>query len=192
QASLSFVSSATRLGRPDDRLARLRRCAARPGATDHRARPGMVSRRRAGELSVLALTALALLSAWHSGRHTWRVRVRGQRTYGAYSDAERRRAPLATLELPGDVFDWYASLLAHGDRAYYQVLQSGFSHDLDLPAAFGYGARFYLLPALEETDLVRATVVVSYQADPRALPARYVTQRRSGLQPIFVSRIGAP
>ena len=141
---------------------------------------------------MIALTALALISAWHSGRHMWRLLGAEQRTYAAYSDAERRRAPLTTLELPGDVFDWYASLLLHGDRAYYQVLESGFSHDLDLPAAFGYGARFYLLPALDETDLARATVVVSYQADPGALPARYVTQRRSGLQPIFVSRIGVP
>ena len=112
--------------------------------------------------------------------------------YEAYSDADRRRAPLTTLELPGDVFDWYASLLVHRDRAYYQVLPSGFSHDLDLPAAFAYGARFYLLPAVEGTHLAHATVVVSYHADPGVLPANYVTQRRSGLQPIFVSRIGVP
>jgi len=64
------------------------------------------------------LTALALVSAWHSGRHMWRLLGAEQRMYGAYSDADRRRAPLTTLELPGDVFDWYASLLVHRDRAY--------------------------------------------------------------------------
>jgi hypothetical protein len=142
--------------------------------------------------STAALTILALASSWHSGRHIWRLLGAERRAYAAYSEADRRHAPLAQLELPGEVFDWYASFLLHGDRAYYQVLHSGLSHDLDLPGAFGYGARFYLLPAVEETDLGRATVVVSFHADPRLLDAHYVTKQRSGLQPIFVSRIRVP
>ena len=139
-----------------------------------------------------AATIVALLSAWHSGRHMWRLLGTERRVYGAYSDVDRRRAPVTQLELPADTFDWYASFLARGDRAYYQVLQSGFSHDFDLPALFGYAARFYLLPAVEETDPSKATVVVSYHADPSQLPLRYLTQKRAGLQPIFVSRVRAP
>jgi hypothetical protein len=122
----------------------------------------------------------------------WRILDSERHTYAAYSDVDRRRAPVVHLELPADTFDWYASLVGHGDRAYYQVLQSGFSHDFDLPTVFGYAARFYVLPAVEATDPSRATVVLSYHADPSLLPVHYVTQQRAGLQPIFVSRIRAP
>src|SRR5205085_1360905 len=74
--------------------------------------------------SAAVLTLVALVSAWHTGRHVWRHLAAERGTYAAYSDADRRRAPLGQLELPGDTFDWYASLLLHGDRAYYQVEQS--------------------------------------------------------------------
>src|SRR5262249_30162183 len=44
-----------------------------------------------------AATIVALLSAWHSGRHMWRVLGTQRLAYDAYSDADRRHAPLAQL-----------------------------------------------------------------------------------------------
>ena len=114
------------------------------------------------------------------------------RAYRPYTDIERQHAPLDGLEINGDIFDWYAQYVVHGDRAYYQVLPGGFSHDFDLPAIFGYAARYYLLPAVETTDLAHATIVISYHEDPGLLHVRFITQQRAGLQPIFVSRIRSP
>jgi hypothetical protein len=99
---------------------------------------------------------------------------------------------LTVDELPADVFDWYTTLLAPGDRAYYQVVQSGFSSFVDVPTAFALTAHYYLLPAVQVTDLKDATVVVSYKADPSQLHEHFITQQRAGLQLYFVSRIKAP
>ena len=141
---------------------------------------------------VAVATVVALASAWHSGGHMWRLLGAQGRAYASYSDTERRHAALTQIEMPADIFDWYAQYVVRGDRAYYQVLPSGFSHDFDLPAIFGYAARYYLLPAVETTDLAQATIVISYHEDPGLLHVRFITQQRAGLQPIFVSRIGSP
>lgn len=141
---------------------------------------------------VAVATVVALASSWHSGRHMWRLLGAEGRAYGSYSATDSRRAALTQIEMPGDIFDWYAQYVVHGDRAYYQVLPGGFSHDFDLPAIFGYAARYYLLPAVETTDLAHATIVISYHEDPGLLHVRFITQQRAGLQPIFVSRIRSP
>ena len=52
--------------------------------------------------------------------------------------------------------------------------------------------RFYLLPAVQTTDLTDATVVVSYFEDPALLHMKFITQVQAGLQPLWVSRIRAP
>jgi hypothetical protein len=141
---------------------------------------------------VAAATALALLSAWHSGGHVWR-RLDSQRaTYAPLTDTQRRRAPLDLLQVPGAIFDFYASYVVRGDRVYYQVLPSGLSKDLDLPAAVAAAGRFYLLPATQTTNLADATVVVSYFEDPSLLRVRFITQQRAGDQPLYVSRIKVP
>jgi hypothetical protein len=138
-----------------------------------------------------ATTVLALVSAWHSGRHMWHRLDHDYRTYASMTDVERRHAPLAVLELDGNVFDWYSKYVAPGDRVYYQVLPSGLG-TMDLPTAVRFAGSFYLLPAVQVTDPKRATVVVSFMADPKFLHLRFSTQQRSGLQPIFVSRVRAP
>jgi hypothetical protein len=142
-------------------------------------------------LAALA-TVIALASAWHSGPGRWRQLDRQERQYGAYTDTQRRRAPLEALGLPADIFDFYRQYLVKGDRVYFQVRPSGFSSLLDYQTAFAYGGRYYFLPALQATDLKDATVVVSYFEDPSRLHVHYLTQQRAGLQPIFVSRIRAP
>jgi hypothetical protein len=53
-------------------------------------------------------------------------------------------------------------------------------------ATFG---RFYLLPAVLVDDLLRATVVLSWDADPRALGLPYSRIDEAGKQMIFVARI---
>jgi hypothetical protein len=139
-----------------------------------------------------AATALALASAWHSGRHMWHRLQEDRKTYAALTPAQRRQAPLTAIPLPADVFDFYADRLSRGDRVYYQVQQSGFSHEFDLPTIVAAAGRFYLLPSVQTSDLAKATVVVSFKADPSLLHVKFVTQQQAGLQPFFVSRISAP
>jgi hypothetical protein len=138
-----------------------------------------------------AATVLALVSAWHSGRHIWHRLDSDYRTYAGYTDLQRRHAPLTVLELPGNVFDWYAQYVARGDRVYYQVLPSGLG-TMDLPTAVRFAGSFYLLPAVQVTDPKKATVVVSFMADPTYLHLKFLTQKRAGEQPIYVSRVRAP
>jgi len=138
------------------------------------------------------VTAIALVSAWHSGARVWRHLDGQRRVYGSYSDVQRRHALITTMSLPGDVFDFYRQFVGRGDRVYYQVRESGLGRFLDLQTAVRYAGRYYLLPALEATRLEDATVVVTFFEDPKLLRVPFVTQQQAGLQPIFVSRIRAP
>jgi hypothetical protein len=144
-----------------------------------------------GTVAATAATVVALYSAWHSGGQVWRGLSSEQRTYAAYSDAQRVRAPLDKIPLPSDIFDFYRAYVGRGDRIYYQVLPSGFGQFFDLPSIVAASGRFYLLPAVQEEDLRHANVVVSYFQDPGLLHVHFVTQERAGLQPIFVTRIGS-
>jgi hypothetical protein len=134
-------------------------------------------------------TAVALYSAWHSGGHVWRGFGADYRTYSAYSDLERRHAPLDRIPLPSDVFDFYAEQLERGDRIYFQVEPVPFGNYLDLPGIIAAAGDFYLLPAVQVTDPRDATVVLSFRQDPKALGLRYSNQARYGSQSIYVSRI---
>lgn len=130
--------------------------------------------------------ALALASAWHSGRHVWH-RIQGDRqTFAAYTPLDRIHAPATWVQLNGDIFDWYAQHLAKGDRFYVQV---DAQHD---PRVVRMLAGYYLLPAVEVDSPSQATVIVSYFTDPSTLGIRFLTQEQAGAQPIFVSRINAP
>jgi len=151
-----------------------------------RARPSLAA------LLAAVATVVALASAWHSGARIWRSLGSSHRIYAGYSDEERRRAPLQAMGLPGDVFDFYASFLVHGDRVYYQVKESGLGQFLDLPTAVRYAGNFYFLPAVHAHDLDDATVVVTHYGDPKLLHRRFVPQKEAGLQPFYVSRISAP
>jgi hypothetical protein len=138
-----------------------------------------------------AATALALVSAWHSGRHVWHRLAADYRVDSALTPVERRHAPFTALELDGNVFDWYGQYLGRGDRVYYQVLPSGLG-TLTLPQAVMLAGSYYLLPAVTVGDVRQATAVVSYHSDPAELHVHFLTQQQSGLQPIFVSRIRGP
>jgi hypothetical protein len=135
---------------------------------------------------------LALLTAWHSLNHMRHLLGRERASYASLTPDERRRSPVAAVGLDGQIFDFYASLLSKGDRVYFQVMPGGFSGDYDLPTIVQALGRFYLLPAVQTTDLKDATVVVSYFEDPALLRTRFITQVRAGLQPLWVSRIRAP
>jgi hypothetical protein len=151
-----------------------------------------VHRWRLSSALIAAATVLALVSAWHSGRHMWRLLEREYVGYRTYSAVDRLHAPLLGLGVDPNVFDWYAQYLAPGDRVYYQVLQTPLSSFLDLPKAVSMGGAFYLLPTVAVGDVRKATVVVSYLADPGLLHVHFITQDRAGLQLMFVSRIQAP
>jgi hypothetical protein len=142
-------------------------------------------------LVIASATVLALVSAWHLGPHMWGRIDHDYVAYRSYTTIERQHAPLSGLGLDGYVFDWYAKYLARGDRIYFQVQQSGLG-TLDLPSAVLLGGSFYLLPAVAVKDLSKATVVVSWLADPGLLHVHFITQQRLGLQLMFVSRIRAP
>jgi hypothetical protein len=146
----------------------------------------VLASRSAAAIVAAAATVVALVSSWHSGRHMWHRLDSDYRIYSAYTPTERRHAPLAWVQLDGNIFDWYARYLDRGDRVYYQV------SPVDEPRVVKMAASYYLLPSMEVTDVTKATAVVSYMADPGFLQIRFLTQQRAGLQPIFVSRIRAP
>jgi hypothetical protein len=150
--------------------------------------------RRPSAATVLAAvaTVIALASVWHSGEGMWRHLDEQRRVYGNYTDVERRHAAIDEIGLPSDIFDFYKQFVGKGDRVYFQIRESGFSQFFTLQEAVRAAGRWYLLPALEATDLDDATVVVTFFDDPKLLRVRYVTQQQAGLQPIFVSRIKAP
>jgi hypothetical protein len=136
-------------------------------------------------------TVVALYSAWHSGGHMWQRLNQDYATFSAYSEDQRRLAPIDAIPLPGDIFDWYALKVRRGDRFYSQVLQSGFGA-LTLPQIVERVEDFYLLPAMQVTDLNRATVVVSYSTDPALLHRHFLTQQQPGVQIFYVSRLRVP
>jgi len=135
-------------------------------------------------------TTLALFSAWEATGPTWRRLNVDYRTYSAYSENQRLQAPSEAAGFRGDLFSFFSSYVREGDRVYYQVPRSTYgTHDLhDTVAALG---RFYLAPAVEVTDVEDATVVISYDADPRSLDRRFLFRRQNG-QRIFITRVAFP
>jgi hypothetical protein len=135
-------------------------------------------------------TVVALLSVWDSADSTWRRLADDRETYSAYSAGERLAAPANEAGFAGDVFERLALRVGRGDRVYYQVPRVRFG-TLDLHDTVAALGRFYLLPAVEATDLDDATVVVSYDADPAGLGRRYLEQHQYG-PGIFLSRLARP
>jgi hypothetical protein len=133
--------------------------------------------------------AVALYSAWHSGGHVWRRLSADYRTYAAYSDLQRQHAPLDKIPLPSNIFDFYAEHLQRGDRIYFQVQPGPFGNYLDLPGIIAAAGNFYLLPAVQVTDLRRATVVVSFNESPGRLHLHFAQQAQYGPRLIYVSRL---
>jgi hypothetical protein len=151
-----------------------------------------ISRPSAATALAALATVIALASVWHTGERMWRHLDEQRRVYGNYTETQRRHAPLDTMGVPSDIFDFYRQYVGRGDRIHFQVRESGFSSFYDLPTAIRFAGHYYLLPAIQAKDLRDATVVVTFFDDPRRLPVRYATQQQAGIQPIFVSRIRAP
>jgi hypothetical protein len=141
---------------------------------------------------VVVVTALALFSAWHSGGHVWNRLSTEQQQYAAYSDVQRAHAPIDHVGLPSDVFDFYRDRLVRGDRIYFDVAPGGYGQFFDLPGIVAALGQYYLLPAVQVSDLEHATVVLSYDTDPAKLGVHFPTQDRAGQQLIFVSRLRSP
>ncbi len=146
----------------------------------------------AATLIAAAASLLALASAIHAGPHVWRELDQARALDAPLTVTQRRQAPATALQIPGAIFDFFASYIGPGDRIYYQVLPSGFSEDLTLPQAIATLGNFYLLPGVQTTNLADATVVISWFANPAALHLHFVTQVEAGVQPLYVSRIRAP
>jgi hypothetical protein len=135
-------------------------------------------------------TAIALVSALGSARGTWHRLNGDYRVYAAYTDEQRRLAPIGPTGFAADLFTFYASTLEDGDRVYFQVPRRPYG-TLDLHDTVAALGRFFFLPAIEVTDLDDATVVVSYDANPASLHRKFLLQRQNGDR-FFFSRLAAP
>jgi hypothetical protein len=139
-------------------------------------------------VTVLAAVALllAITSAVRAGPHAWRALGAERRTYAGYTSTEDRHAFLAALRVDTQAFDFFASHLRKGDRFYLQVPVAT-DENIDELGAAEAASSFYLLPAVRTTDARDATVVLSYDADPRVLGLRLARRVRDGSRPFSVS-----
>ena len=160
------------------------------------ARVGPVERlRRPSPATALALlaTVVALASALHSGRHVWRHLVDQHRVYAAYTDTQRRHAPIDGLGMPSDIFDFYRQYVVPRRP---RVLPGARERLQPVPRptdGLRLVGRYYLLPALQATDLEATRPSSSRTSRTRSgCHVRFLTQQQAGLQPIYVSRIQAP
>src|SRR5579862_3778591 len=96
--------------------------------------------------AVMAVTALALYSAWHSGGHTWNRLASERREFAAYTEAQRAHAAIDEVGLKSDVFDFFRDRLVRGDRMYFDVAPGGYGEFFDLPGIVAALGEYYLLP----------------------------------------------
>jgi hypothetical protein len=135
-------------------------------------------------------TALALLSVWHAAAPTWRRLNADHRTWAAFTDSARQEAAGVNAGFAGTFFETLASYVHADDRVYFQVPRRRYG-TLDLHDTVAALGRYYLAPAVEVGDPADATVVVSYEADPRRIRSDWAFQRQLGPQ-IYVSRVSFP
>ena len=132
--------------------------------------------------------AVALFSVTNTYRFDWEVWREDRVAFEGLTPEERVHAPGDHIPLRMDVFDFYRDRLRPGDRYFFQV-QSGTFGAVDKPTAVRTFGRFYLLPAVLVDDALRATVILSWDTDPRALGLPYTHLDEAGRQIIFVARI---
>ena len=147
---------------------------------------------RARAFAALAVLAVALASGLKELPGTWRWLSEQRSQFAHFTAQEREQEPGTAQLLPVDAFDFFRTKLSEGERYYLAVTPGGFTSGVDRAQAARIFGRFYLLPAVLTSSPADATVVLSYRANPAALHLSYVTQRRDGSSPIYVSRIGAP
>jgi hypothetical protein len=138
--------------------------------------------------AVALFLAIVLFSVTNAFPTDWLGLQQDRRGYEGLSRQDQAHAPGDHIPLPVDVFDFYRDRLHRGDRYFLQV-QPGAFGNVDKPTAVATFARFYLLPGVLVDDLLRATVVLSWDADPRALGLPYRRIEQAGRQLIFVARI---
>jgi hypothetical protein len=155
--------------------------APKPATTDLRGRLGLAG--------AIVTCVVAAVSAAVSYGDIW-DRLAAERARDEVLTAqERDRAPIASIPLTVEVFEFWSAFLLPGDRVYFHVLESGFSDFVDLPTVVAASGRFSLLPATQVRNLAEANVVLSWQRDPAELGYEFEEQHQAGQQPFFVSRI---
>jgi hypothetical protein len=147
-------------------------------------------RRRVAATAVAAVAVFALgWSAWKDVPHSWRLLRTQHDAYAGYTRAERDRAFGVSIPMPMVIFDYWRNYLRPWDRYYIQIPHEAFSSNGDKKYVARLISHVYLLPAIETTDPKKATVVLSWDADPGTLPLQYSVKFQSGRQPIFVARV---
>jgi hypothetical protein len=111
--------------------------------------------------------------------------------YAGDTRDQRDRAFGTAIPMPMEIFDYWRQWLRPWDRYFIQMPHEAFSSNGDKKYVARLIAHSYLLPAIETTDLNKATVVLSWDADPATLHLKYWQQWRSGQQLIFVSRVNS-
>jgi hypothetical protein len=142
-----------------------------------------------------ALAALVVLALVYSGLkdvpHSWRLLRTQHDAYAGYTRDQRDRAFGLAIPMPMEIFDFWRQWLRPWDRYFIQMPHEAFSSSGDKKYVAQLVAHPYLLPAIETTDLARATVILSWDADPGQLHLKYWQQWRAGQQLIFVSRVNS-
>jgi hypothetical protein len=139
-------------------------------------------------VAVVAVFGLAY-SAWKDVPHSWRLLRTQHDAYVGYTRGQRDRAFGTSIPMPMEIFDFWRSYLRPWDRYYIQMPHEAFSSNGDKKFVARLISHVYLLPAIETTDPKKATVVLSWDADPSTLPLRYWVKLQSGRQPIFVAQV---
>jgi hypothetical protein len=152
-----------------------------------------MTRLRLAAAAALAVAAVVVLlySVWIDVPHSWSMLRTEHDRYAGFTRDERDRAFGTAIPMPMGTFDWWRYYLRPWDRYFIQMPHEAFSSNGDKKYVARLIAHVFLLPAIETTDPKKATVVLSWDADPGDLHLRYSAQWRSGLQLIFVSRIAS-
>jgi hypothetical protein len=146
--------------------------------------------RHAVRIGAATLTVLGLAySGWKDLPHSWRLMRSQYVSYSGYTRDQRDRAFGTAIPMPMDIIDYWRAWLRPGDRYWIQMPRESFSSFGDKRYVARSISHVYLLPAIETLNLARATVVLSWDADPGLLHLKFSDQERAGLQLIFVSRI---
>lgn len=139
-------------------------------------------------VAVALFFAVALFSVTNTYRFDWAVMHDDRIAYENLTAQERVHAPGDHIPLRMDIFDFYRDRLRRDDRYFFLVPPGRFG-TIDKPTAVKTFGRFYLLPAVLVDDPLRATVILSWDIDPRALGLPYTHLDEAGKQIIFVARI---
>jgi len=146
-------------------------------------------RRAAQTAAAVAVVAVLAWSVRLDVPHSFRLMNSQHAAYAAYDRAGKERVFGSRLPMPMDVFDFWRSYLRPGDRYWINMPDEAFSTYGDKRFMARTIAHLYFLPALEAPQLKDATIVLTWDLDPRLLPVHYTVHHEAGLQLIFASRV---